>query len=281
MNNIYVPIIIFLNADNKIKYERTSEMISKYKNMGIKNFFIESDNYNTSNLNCLNYYNKIFKILPENSNVIIDLVLNQYFDLDEIIKKIENHNNLVFSLNISAKFVEDYKKNKNYISKYLNKNITLYLEMAPQALKHIEVNNLIRKTNIKGIILLTDYDTDFDITKIEIYKKNNKNLEIIYKSDDLFLTALRNNNSIISSYSFIFIEEFNKIWNSYKNENNIKAVFFQEKLNKKLKVLKKFDYYEVLKFYYEKSGECFLKEVDCCSVELNRKEKNRLIKIFN
>ncbi|RAK08481.1 hypothetical protein C8C77_11218 [Halanaerobium saccharolyticum] len=281
MNNIYVPIIIFLDTDNKINYERISEMISKYKNKGIKNFFIESDNYNTSNLNCLNYYNKIFKILPENSNVIIDLVLNQYFGLDEIIKKIEKHNNLAFSLNISAKFVEDYKKNKNYISKYLNKNITLYLEMAPQALKHIEVNNLVKKNNINGIILLTDYDPDLDINKIEIYKKNNRNLEIIYKSDDLFLTALRNNNSIISTYSFILMEEFNKIWNSYKNGNNIKAVIFQEKLNKKLRVLKKFNYYDVLKFYYEESEKCFLKEGDCSSIELNKEEKNKLIEIFN
>lgn len=214
--------------------------------------------------------------------MIIDLNLNQYFDLDEIIKKTEKHNNLSFSLNISAKFIEYYKKNKNVIFKYLNKkNITLYLEMSPQVLKQIEVNNFIKENNIKGIILLTDYDPDLDITKIEVYKKNNKNLEIIYSSDDLFLTALRNNNSIISTYSFILMEEFNRIWNSYKNKNNIKAVFFQEKLNEKLRLLKKINYYKVLKFYYDKNEECFLEEMDCISVELNKEEKNKLIKIFN
>ena len=285
MKNLYSSIIIFFDGQNRVDYDKISFLIKHEVEKNIKNYFIDQYYYNEfdfMDINLKQFYNDIIELLPHDSKIIIDMSSDLLSNAEKIIDSLDkNKHDLFYSLNLSTEFIDEYYNESEHIYQLLQeKSKKIYLKTIPQALDQKRFKKIIMENKFKGLILETDYDPDLDIEYLENFKKDQLDLELIYKSDDLYLTALRNNNSVLSNYAGILTEDFIKIWNSFQKGDFQQALSLQEELNEKLNSLQKFNYFKVLKYFYKQKND-FYKDRFCSgNIKLTGEDERKLKNII-
>ncbi len=285
MKNLYSSIIIFFDNQNRVDYNKISLLIKYILEKNIKNYFIDQYYYNEFdfiNIDLKQFYNKIIELLPYDSKIIIDMSSDLLSNAVKIISSLDkNKHDLYYSLNLSTEFIDEYYNESEHINQLLQKKSQeIYLKTIPQNLEQQRFKKIITENKFKGLIVETDYDPDLDIKYLENFKKDQFDFELIYKSDDLYLTALRNNNSVLSNYACILTENFINIWNSFQKGDFQQALRLQEELNEKLNSLQKFNYFKVLKYYYKKKNDSFKDRFSSANVNLSSDDEIKLKNII-
>lgn len=281
MKNIFSSILIVFDNQNKVDYNKISNLIKLEVEKDIKNYFIDQYYYNEFDfidIELKEFYTKLIKLLPHNSKIIINMSSDQLSKAEKIISDLAKiKHDLYYSLNLSTEFMEEYYNESEHIKRLLQaKSDKIYLKTIPQTLEQKKFRKIILENKFKGLIIETDYDPDLDIEYLENFKNQPDNLEIIYKADDLYLTALRNNNSVLSNYAGILTEEFIKIWDSYSDGNFKQALNLQEELNEKLNSLQNFNFFKVIKYYYKQKINLETKNIFAEKIKLNREDERKL-----
>lgn len=279
MDHLYLSMIVFLKNNNQIDHKKTALLIKKELEKGVTNFFVDQYYYNKcnfSNSNFFDFYKKVAKLLPQNSNLIIDMSSDMLGRVEVLMSKLENKKEKIFySLNLTTELLEEYRNESEHILNILDQNSNkIYFKIIPQALENKEFEKLVANNKIKGLIVETDYDPDFDIKIPENIKSCQTNLEIIYKADDLYLVALKNNNSILSNYAGILTADFSTIYNNFRNKRYEEALQSQEFLNEKLNLLEKYNYFKVVNYYFNQIEK--LNSASFNNLKLNSEEKIEL-----
>jgi hypothetical protein len=268
-----------------VDYDKISLIVKNKVDKNIKNYFVDQYYFNEFDfidLNLKEFYSKLIKLLPQDSKIIINMSSDLISKAEKIINDLDkNKHDLYYSLNLSTKFIEEYKNESEHIYQLLKiRSCKLYLKTIPQTLEQNKFKKIIRENKFKGLIIETDYDPDLDIRYLENFKKEQENLELIYKSDDLYLTALQNNNSVFSDYAGILTEDFINIWNSYYSGDYQKALSLQEELNEKLNLLQNFNYYKVIKYYYKEKNNLKINKMYSEDIKLTKDNERRLKNII-
>lgn len=286
MENLYSSILIFFDDQNQVDFDKISLLIKHETEKKINNFFIDQYYYNEFefiNINLQEFYNKIISLLPKKSKLIIDMSSDLLSNAENIINKLDKSNcELYYSLNLSTEFMEEYYNGSEHILQLLQaKSSEIYLKVIPQSLKEKKFVKIVLENDLKGLIIETDYDPDLDLSYLENFKKAQAGLELIYKADDLYLTALKNKNSVLSKYAGILTEFFIDIWSSFSNNNFQQALNLQEELNEKLNSLQDFNYFNVVEYYYKQKANISKNKFFSQNSSVNHEDNQKLKKIIS
>lgn len=284
MDNLYSSITVFLKDNNQVDYKKTALLIKKELEKGVNNYFVDQyycNEYDFIDSNFFDFYKNMTKLLPQNSKLIIDMSSDMLCRVENLMTKLEKkQENIFYSLNLTTEFLEEYRNKSDHILKILKKNSDkIYFKIIPQALENREFEKIVTNNKIKGVIVETDYDPDFDIKIPENIKSCQSGLEIIYKADDLYLVALKNNNSILSNYVGVLTDDFLTIYNNFRNKNYEEALQSQEILNEKLNLLRRHNYFKVINYYFNHIENLSINTFN--NLKLNSEEKIELENILS
>jgi len=137
------------------------------------------------------------------------------------------------------------------------------------------LQNILKNKKIKGIIFNPNFFDDHEIKYITNANLSERNLDIICNSDEFYLEALKNNNSIISKYINVFSEYFLDIHDHYYNKQLTEAINLQENLNNKILKLSRYGDLQSIKYLF-KLGKFDLGGVRNIYYQLNEEEKSKL-----
>ena len=229
--------IINLNSHINTKYNMNNKnnlYSSIHKNKKIKN---KANNHNiyifTSDLAYSNKFKlyKQYHTISHNSSKNLKLNKNNYFDKNEVKKKMNKSNSSFFkclTLNNNEDFKINVKKNEIKNEKYIYNNYNTYQN---QNSKYIyNTNNYLNKDKYKNIFILNDINNN---------KKNNNNKKIKDKISKNDCKKEKNcNNNIFShvDYNTKYKNQLTEIKEKTEGllENYSKLLFlFSEKINKK------------------------------------------------
>ncbi|PUU91377.1 MAG: hypothetical protein CI947_1231, partial [Halanaerobium sp.] len=175
MNNVYTLLINFLDQNNRVDYHKVKLLLANNLKLGQKNFYIKDSNLDYSQLSCSDkkeYYKKMVKLMPEESDFKIELNFNSLRDIQEIIKdlnKTEKKFDLVLkSPSITEEtmgsYFKDYLSYLNFLSSNSSRNF--YISFNTRLLSLIEGETLIKKTKdfqaVKGFVTNPVYPYDLD-----------------------------------------------------------------------------------------------------------------------
>lgn len=284
MEHLYSSITVLINDQKQVDYKKTALLIERELAKGVKNYFVDQYYYNEYDFidsDFFDFYKKMAGLLPQNSKLIIDMSSDMLCRVDSLITELAKEKiKQFYSLNLTTEFLEEYRNQSSQLLKILEKNSDkIYFKIIPQGLEHQGFQKILAANQIKGLIIETAYDPDWDVKSSEKVKASQSDLEIIYKADDLYLVALKNNNSIVSNYAGMLTEDFLTIYKNYSNKKYEEALQSQEFLNKKLNLLEKYNYFKVINYYLKHieklSGSSFNNR------KLNSVEKRELKNILS
>ncbi|RCW50798.1 MULTISPECIES: hypothetical protein [Halanaerobium] len=245
MNNVYTLLINFLDQNNRVDYHKVKLLLANNLKLGQKNFYIKDSNLDYSQLSCSDkkeYYKKMVKLMPEESDFKIELNFNSLRDIQEIIKdlnKTEKKFDLVLkSPSITEEtmgsYFKDYLSYLNFLSSNSSRNF--YISFNTRLLSLIEGETLIKKTKdfqaVKGFVTNPVYPYDLDFEKFTTLKnKYNGRFEFLASADDLYFLNLNKGVKTISRYINLLPDYFKKINIEVKNNNLDNARKYQLILN--------------------------------------------------
>lgn len=245
MNKIFSSVTNFFNEDNKFDYQKTKIIVEKNLEFGQNKFYVGDntlDSFHLSYRDKKDYFENIIKIMPEVSEVLVELDYNFLNNHQEIIEEFNNYQKdfeLVVKIpavreNKIDSYCEDYLSYLNFLKERFNNNF--YISFNTKFLNSINNKKLIEKStginSLKGFVVRSTYAYDLDFKEFTTLKeKFSDSFRFLAAADDFYLLNLSQKVVTISKYLNLLPGFFKKMKLEFKNNNLEKAKEYQLVLN--------------------------------------------------
>jgi dihydrodipicolinate synthase/N-acetylneuraminate lyase len=242
-----------------VDYKQIEKLIDYHRKLGNHNYFIGTylfEKWSLSNKEKFILYDEIIQYLNNDEEIIIDIseaVSENCLDLIKYLNESSSNIYLSISIPIDKNFSSnevDHLHHLNNIIAKISKEFYINITYNIVQFKKYRgmLKNIVKNDKVRGIIFNPDFFADDDIKYIVNGDFTNGDLNIIYNSDEFYLNALNNNNSIISKYINAFPEQYTEIKSHYKDNDLSAAIKLQEELNECILKLSNYGDLQAIKY---------------------------------